>query len=234
MTTPTREQVVQWAVTSGLHSVQFSDEEYVQWLRQIMFFATLARADLEAQLAERDAEIDLLKQVEANLCNLHNVALDQLTAAKAEIAHWKNNHATEVRRARILKERTDMPIERVQAYEQWGKDQAEIAALKTRLELDDSHRIDGISARDETIRLQDEQIAAAQAEIAALKEQVEKVTRYWQVAEGRCDALKEDAERYRWLRVQYWTEWEEVYWCMTPDNTPDTIDTAIDKARKEK
>lgn len=43
----------------------------------------------------------------------------------------------------ILKERTDMPIERVQAYEQWGKDMAE---------------------RD-------------------------KATQYWQIAEGRCDAL---------------------------------------------
>ena len=46
--------------------------------------------------------------------------IDQL---EKDVAHWKNNHATEVRRARILKERTDMPIERVQAYEQWGKDQ---------------------------------------------------------------------------------------------------------------
>ena len=65
-----------------------------------------------------------------------------------EVAHWKNNHETEVRRARILKERTDMPIERVQAYEQWGKDMAE---------------------RD-------------------------KATQYWQIAEGRCDALKQQRD----------------------------------------
>lgn len=52
----------------------------------------------------------------------------ELEAARAEIAHWKNNHATEVRRARILKERIDMPIERVAAYEQWGKDQRQLAA----------------------------------------------------------------------------------------------------------
>ena len=47
-----------------------------------------------------------------------------------EVAQWKNHHETEVRRARILKERNDMPIERVQAYEQWGKDQARIAELE--------------------------------------------------------------------------------------------------------
>lgn len=47
----------------------------------------------------------------------------EVAAIKAEVAHWKSNHETEVRRARILKERTDMPIERVNAYEQWGKDQ---------------------------------------------------------------------------------------------------------------
>lgn len=52
---------------------------------------------------------------------------DENTRLKAEVARWKNHHETEVRRARILKERTDMPIERVKAYEQWGKDQAELA-----------------------------------------------------------------------------------------------------------
>lgn len=39
------------------------------------------------------------------------------TALKREAAHWKNNHATVVWQARILKERTDMPLERVKAYE---------------------------------------------------------------------------------------------------------------------
>ena len=47
-----------------------------------------------------------------------------------ELEHWKNNHETEVRRARILKERTDMPVERTEAYRQWGKDLAELRACK--------------------------------------------------------------------------------------------------------
>jgi len=54
----------------------------------------------------------------------------QIRKLQAEVAHWKANHASEVQRGRILKERTDMPIERVRAYEQWGKDQAERDALK--------------------------------------------------------------------------------------------------------
>lgn len=48
-----------------------------------------------------------------------------------EVKHWKANHATEVRRARILKERTDMPMERTAAYEQWGNDLAELERLKS-------------------------------------------------------------------------------------------------------
>jgi hypothetical protein len=46
-------------------------------------------------------------------------------ALRAEVAHWKANHASEVQRARILKERPDIPIERVRAYEQWAKNQAD-------------------------------------------------------------------------------------------------------------
>lgn len=38
------------------------------------------------------------------------------SAMTAEAKHWKNNHDVQVRAARILKERLDMPLERVQAY----------------------------------------------------------------------------------------------------------------------
>lgn len=34
-----------------------------------------------------------------------------------EVQHWRANHACEVQRSRVLKERLDMPIERVMAYE---------------------------------------------------------------------------------------------------------------------
>lgn len=52
---------------------------------------------------------------------------DQL---RSEVAHWKQNHAHEVARARLLKERTDMPLERVKAYELVEELRAQLAALK--------------------------------------------------------------------------------------------------------
>lgn len=55
---------------------------------------------------------------------------DCAEAYKAEAAHWKNNHETEVRRARALKERTDMPLERVEAYEKWGEDMRDAARYR--------------------------------------------------------------------------------------------------------
>ena len=53
--------------------------------------------------------------------------IDQL---EKDVAHWKNNHKCEVDRARVLKERTDLPFERVQAYEAFGKLQREVYELQ--------------------------------------------------------------------------------------------------------
>lgn len=49
---------------------------------------------------------------------------------ESELKHWKSNHAAEVQRARVLKERTDMPLERVHAYEQIGQLAAELQKAK--------------------------------------------------------------------------------------------------------
>lgn len=46
---------------------------------------------------------------------------DQVEALTAERDHWKANHDNQVKRARVLIERTDMPLERVRAYEQIGE-----------------------------------------------------------------------------------------------------------------
>lgn len=60
MTTPTREQVVQWADECGLTKGQ-------HWNRENMTtafmtdFATMARADLEATIAEQAAELEVLR-----------------------------------------------------------------------------------------------------------------------------------------------------------------------------
>lgn len=61
---------------------------------------------------------------------------DEIERLRRELGQWKNNHAVEVRRARILKERTDMPIDRVQAYEKWGEDMADAQRYRFLCECD--------------------------------------------------------------------------------------------------
>ena len=84
---------------------------------------------------------DIMEEYRSASCDDVANAVDREMRLRADnaalvynIAHWKNNHATEVRRARILKERPDLPIERVQAYEKWGEDQAQLAKFKAALE----------------------------------------------------------------------------------------------------
>lgn len=95
---------------------------------------------LRQQLAESESErleqarllMDIWQQL-AELAATANRWASAYAEKAAEAAHWKNNHETEVRRARILKERTDMPIERVQAYEKWGEDQRLLAESKAEI-----------------------------------------------------------------------------------------------------
>lgn len=42
---------------------------------------------------------------------------EALRGKEAQVTHWKANHADMVERARLLIERTDMPLVRVKAYE---------------------------------------------------------------------------------------------------------------------
>ena len=53
--------------------------------------------------------------------------------AEVEAAHWKANHECEVSRARVLKERPDMPLERVNAYNRMVELEEENKALKHRI-----------------------------------------------------------------------------------------------------
>ncbi|QJI10778.1 hypothetical protein GuL6_175 [Buttiauxella phage vB_ButM_GuL6] len=47
--------------------------------------------------------------------------------------HWKANHECEVSRARVLKERPDMPLERIKAYDRMVELEKENEALKQRI-----------------------------------------------------------------------------------------------------
>lgn len=96
---------------------------------------------------------------------------DRIKQLEAEVAHWKNNHETEVRRARILKERTDMPIERVQAYERWCLDLAENEALRQQLtEMRESYDTQATEMKEAWARNAGllEQLAEKDAEIEHL------------------------------------------------------------------
>ena len=60
MTTPTREQVVQWIQQTNvdLNTLALSEDD----THEIMYVTTLARADLEATLAEQAVELESLRK----------------------------------------------------------------------------------------------------------------------------------------------------------------------------
>lgn len=72
----------------------------------------------------------------------HNKFLERFAVAVANKAveapakerdHWKANHENQVKRARILMERPDMPIERVNAYKHYSEMMANEQALKDKI-----------------------------------------------------------------------------------------------------
>lgn len=67
--------------------------------------------------------------------------IERLHDFERKAAEWKNNHDNQVNIARVLKERTDMPLERVNAYNTMKKLEAENAQLKAENESLASHRL---------------------------------------------------------------------------------------------
>lgn len=68
-------------------------------------------------------------------------------------------------------------------------------------------------------------------EILSLRQERDKATQYWQIAEGRCDALQKDADRYRWLRMHTdWFDWDIVVQPHLPADHPahDYFEVKID------
>lgn len=56
--------------------------------------------------------------------------IERLHDFERKAAEWKNNHDNQVEIARVLKERTDMPLERVHAYNKMKELEAENKRLK--------------------------------------------------------------------------------------------------------
>lgn len=84
----------------------------------------------------------------------------------------------------------DCPIGAVEEYDgrlyvcisDYAALEARVDALESRLEIDPSHNVDGIDARNATIELQDAAIDELKARVAE---------------------LKKDAARYRWLKENH-------------------------------
>lgn len=67
----------------------------------------------------------------ANLTTHEQHLVEQATAdLRKDLEHWKANHANMVQRSRVLMDRTDLPLERVKAFEQIGEMQATINDLR--------------------------------------------------------------------------------------------------------
>jgi hypothetical protein len=66
--------------------------------------------------AENEALQTELINVYEQLAQVKQWAGEQIMILEAKAKHWKSNHADQVERARILIERPDMPLERVNAY----------------------------------------------------------------------------------------------------------------------
>lgn len=62
-----------------------------------------------------------------------SLALREKEKAESEAAHWKANHECEVSRARVLKQRPDMPLERIKAYDRMVELEDENKSLKQRI-----------------------------------------------------------------------------------------------------
>ena len=75
----------------------------------------------------------LAKRVDPNIPILE-AAMGEIEVLEQERDHWKANHDTRVEAARLLIERTDMPLERVKAYKRYMELAAQNEALREALE----------------------------------------------------------------------------------------------------
>jgi len=85
----------------------------------------------------REALVDYISTVDPDLVDRMACEISRLQGlVETEVVnaeHWRMNHAHEVSRARVLKERPDMPLERINAYDRMLELEKENDALKQRI-----------------------------------------------------------------------------------------------------
>lgn len=100
-------------------------QEY--WKRtENIYGAWTAMLDAAPNMHAPSAEIAALREAMKGAAVIANNAGAEIKDLRRERDHWKANHDFQVARARLLIERTDLPLERVRAYE-------ELAALRERM-----------------------------------------------------------------------------------------------------
>lgn len=65
-------------------------------------------------------------------CMVHNLRAERDKLAR-EVKEWKHNHGQEVARARFLKKRLDMPVERVKAYDLMAEMQSKVQLFEKQI-----------------------------------------------------------------------------------------------------
>lgn len=157
-------ELAAWAKDAGQDSIALRAEN----------FTTLASAIKEIA-AERDAANERAESL-LGLCRnaqeMTALHAEMLAEAMKERDHWKANHADMVKRATILRDRPDCPLERVSAFEEVGKAFAERDALRQQLQdealqsLADSSQAIEAHAEVERLRAERDALRQALADIA--------------------------------------------------------------------
>ena len=93
-------------IKSAIYTVLVTDGHYNAY--NVAISAIDELAELRAKVEKLEAE---LKHTEARNADLIN-------GLTAQVYHWKANHDAQVAAARLLRERVDMPVERVRAYDE--------------------------------------------------------------------------------------------------------------------
>jgi hypothetical protein len=60
-------------------------------------------------------------------------ALTTANLATASAAHWKSNHADQVARCALLRQREDLPVDRIPAYDELARLQGELTNVRGQL-----------------------------------------------------------------------------------------------------